>query len=305
MSNYTNNLFDPETKNNPWVHLYEFIPEKSRVLDIGCSSGNFGDVLINEKNCEVVGLDIDAPDIALAKKKLTRALVRNIEREEITDLGTFDVVVFADVLEHLLNPIGALEKAKKQLKKGGRVVFSIPNMAHISVRLQLMKGFFEYMPIGVLDRTHLHYYDEIEVKHIFSEAKMTIQEVKPATLPYPISKVSEELYRMGLGIVDADKLSGLLADTKSDVWQFVGYALPATKKTPVERPLKYRMPPEELLLTLQARDAELKIIGKRMEALETENRHMSEFYHNPLKGGVKRAARGVRKLQAKRAKPSK
>src|ERR1700733_14167683 len=218
MSNYTNNLFDPETKNNPWVHLFEFVPEKSRVLDIGRSSGNFGHVLINEKNCEVVGLDIDAPDIALAKKKLNAAYVRNIEREDIVDLGLFDVIVFADVLEHLLDPIAALEKAKKQLKKGGRIVFSIPNMAHISIRIQLMKGFFVYMPMGVLDRTHLHYYDEIEVKHIFSEAKMAIQEINPATLSYPESKISEELYRLGLGIVDQSKLNEVLEDTKSNVW---------------------------------------------------------------------------------------
>jgi 2-polyprenyl-3-methyl-5-hydroxy-6-metoxy-1,4-benzoquinol methylase len=294
MSNYTNNLFNPETKNNPWVHLYEFVPEKSRVLDIGCSSGHFGQVLINEKGCEVTGLDIDAPDIALAKKVLTKAYVRNIEREEITDLGKFDVIVFADVLEHLLDPVTALEKAKKQLKKGGRVVFSIPNMAHISVRLQLMKGFFEYMPIGVLDRTHLHYYDEIEVKHIFSEAKMAIQEIKPATLPYPFSKVSEEFYNMGLGVIDEGKLASLLEDTKSNVWQFVGYALPAAKKEPIDRPLKYRMPPEELLLTLEARDRELKAIGQHLQQLEAENNRLREFYNNPVVGGAKRIMRKVR-----------
>jgi 2-polyprenyl-3-methyl-5-hydroxy-6-metoxy-1,4-benzoquinol methylase len=305
MSNYTNNLFDPETKNNSWVHLFEFVPEKTRVLDIGCSSGNFGHVLINEKHCEVVGLDIDAPDIAEAKKKLTAAYVRNIEREEIKDLGMFDVIVFADVLEHLLDPIAALEKVKKQLKKGGRIVFSIPNMAHISIRIQLMKGFFEYMPIGVLDRTHLHYYDEIEVKHIFSEAKMAIQEINPATLSYPESKVSEELYHLGLGIVDQAKLNEILEDTKSNVWQFVGYALPVAQKVPVDRKIKYRSPPEELQITLEARDRELKLIGKRLQELEAENRHMSEFYHNPVKGGLKRAARRVRALQDKRAKPSK
>lgn len=299
MSNYTNNLFDPSEENNSWVHLFAFVPEKTRVLDVGCSSGNFGDVLINEKGCEVVGLDIDKPDIERAKKKLTAAHVRNIEQDSITDLGKFDVVIFADVLEHLLDPIGALNKVKKSLKPGGRVVFSIPNMAHVGVRLTLLKGFFEYTPIGVLDRTHLHYYDEYEVKHIFAESKFEIKEVNPATLTYPRSKISEELYNMGLGIID-EKFYQLIDDTKGNVWQFVGYAEPTTKRITVDRPLRYRMPPEELLMTLTARDDELKIIGERLKVLETENRRMSEFYHNPLKGGIKRVARPIVKKLRKR-----
>lgn len=292
MSNYTNNLFDPKDQNNAWVHLFGYIPDNSQVLDIGCSSGNFGEVLIHEKHCKVTGLDIDKPDIERAKKKLTAAHVRNVEQEEIADLGKFDVVIFADVLEHLLDPTKALQKAKEVLKPGGRIVFSIPNMAHVSIRLHLLKGFFEYTPIGVLDRTHLHYYDELEVRHIFSEAKLDIQEVTPKTHTYPHSKISEELLRMGLGIVD-DRFYKLLDDTKANVWQFVGYALPAAKKVPVERPLKYRMPPEELLLTIKNRDDELQIIGKRLKELEIDNRRMSEFYHNPIKGGLKRAARRI------------
>lgn len=301
MSNYTNNLFDPSVENNSWVHLFGFVPERTRVLDVGCSSGNFGDVLVNEKHCEVIGLDIDKPDIERAKQKLTAAYVRNIEREEISDLGKFDVVVFADVLEHLLDPISALKKVKKVLKPGGRIVFSIPNMAHIGVRIMLLKGFFEYTPIGVLDRTHLHYYDEIEVKHIFAESQLEIKEVNPATLSYPKSKISEELYNMGLGIID-ERFYENIEETKGHIWQFVGYAVPTTKKVRVDRPLHYRMPPEELLLTLNARDEELKQIGKRLQALERDNRHMSEFYHNPLKGGVKRIARKAKQISKRRSR---
>src|SRR6185437_14755934 len=199
MSNYTNNLFDPAAKNNAWASLYGYVSDGKRVLDIGCSSGNFGEVLIQEKQCTVIGLDIDAADIALAEKKLTAAYVRNIERESIEDLGKFDIVIFADVLEHLLSPIAALEKAKRVLRPKGRILFSIPNMAHVSVRLMLLKGFFEYTPIVVLDRTNVHYYDELEVKHIFAEAGLAIQEVRPTTHSYPESKISEDLYNMGLG----------------------------------------------------------------------------------------------------------
>jgi len=202
------------------------------------------------------------------------------------------------VLEHLLDPIGALNKVKKSLKPGGRVVFSIPNMAHISVRLMLLKGFFEYTPIGVLDRTHLHYYDELEVKHIFAESKFAIKKMTPVVHTYTQSKISEELYNMGLGVID-EKFYKTIDDTKGYIWQFVGYAEPTTQKVSINRPLHYRMPPEELSLTLKARDEELKQIGQRLQILETENRRLKEFYSNPLKGGAKRIARKVRSTMHK------
>lgn len=296
MSHYTNNLFDPKAKNNSWVHLFEFVPKGSRVLDVGCSSGNFGEVLVKEKHCQVVGLDIDKPDVAKAAKKLTAAHVRNVEQDDISDLGKFDVIVFADVLEHLLDPIVALEKVKQQLKKGGRIVFSIPNMAHISVRLQLLEGFFEYTPIGVLDRTHLHYYDELEVKHIFKQAGYSIKEVNPTTWTYPLSVLSERLLQMGLAIHDKEVLQKKLQDTKASVWQFVGYATPSSKKNTDQRPVKYGNPPEELYDRLVARDHELRIVGERLKVLEQQNRQMEEFYRNPIKGGIKRAARKLKRF---------
>lgn len=295
MSNYTNNLFDPKVKNNSWTNLYDYVPKKSRVLDIGCSSGNFGDVLRHEKNCDVTGLDIDAADIAEAKKKLNNAYVRNVETDDLSDLGVFDVIIFADVLEHLLDPIGALSKAKTLLKPKGRILFSIPNMAHISIRLHLLRGFFEYTPIGLLDRTHLHYYDEHEVQHIFNEALLHIDEVNACTKPLAKSQISERLYDIGLSIVD-DRFYKLLDRTKADVFQFVGFATPVSSRQKISRPTRYLMPEEEMHQSMLARDAEVQAMSKRTVALERRNRHMAEFYNNPIKGGAKRVARRIQQI---------
>jgi 2-polyprenyl-3-methyl-5-hydroxy-6-metoxy-1,4-benzoquinol methylase len=294
MSYYTNNLFDPKEKNNPWSQVYAHVPEGSRVLDIGCSSGNFGQVLIKDKKCEVIGLDLDKEDIGRAKKVLTQAYVRNIERDSVDDLGTFDVVMFIDVLEHLMDPVAALEKAKKLLKPKGRIVFSIPNMAHVSVRLMLLKGFFEYTPIGVLDRTHLHYYDEVEVKNLFASSQLKVAEITPVLWTYPKSKISEELYNMGLGVLE-EKFYQTLEDTKAHVWQFVGYATPTKAKlSNADRSFHYRMPPEELRLTLEARDRELKDIGKQLAGLRDDNKRLTEILRNPLKHVARKVAHKVR-----------
>lgn len=301
MSNYTNNLFDPEEKNNPWVHLFDYVPKGSHVLDVGCSSGHFGEVLIHEKQCEVVGLDIDAPDIEIAKQHLTAAYVRNVEHDDLSDLGGFDVVMFVDVLEHLLDPIGALNRVKKLLNKNGMILFSIPNMAHISIRLMLMKGFFEYTPIGLLDRTHLHYYDEFEVEHIFAEAHLKIEEINAVTKPYPDSKVSEELSGLGLAIVDDKRFFNRLEESKAYVFQFVGYAQPAgIAFTLRERPIRYKMPPEELHLTLIARDNELQELGQRLRSLEAEGEQL-RLHTQELEDRAEWFAEHAKKLEVQQA----
>src|SRR5204862_595399 len=71
----------------------------------------------------------------------------------------FDVVVLADVLEHVLRPVDVLRTiVSRCLKEGGHLVLSIPNVAHGSVRLALLLGDFDRTDTGILDRTHLQFF---------------------------------------------------------------------------------------------------------------------------------------------------
>src|SRR5216117_3169677 len=114
MSNYTDVSYTGD-KNTTWFKMFNNIPERSCVLDVGCSSGNFGEVLIKGKSCEVVGVDLDKEDVNRAKKLLKDAYVMNIESDDFSKLGKFDRIIFADVLEHLQNPVASLMKVKKLL----------------------------------------------------------------------------------------------------------------------------------------------------------------------------------------------
>lgn len=248
MSEYTNNLFAWTSENNAWVILYNFVPDKARVLDVGCSSGNFGEVLINEKKCTVVGLDIDEGDVKLAKKKLTEAYVMNVEQDDLSKLGKFDVVVFADVLEHLMQPSKALEKVKKLLNKDGKILFSLPNMSHASTRLRLMEGSFDYTPTGILDRTHLHYYDTTEVDNVFSGAQLKIEKLIPTTITFTEQMIEKRLNKIGLK--GSKAFYQHLTDTKADVYQFVGCAVPSTSKVSNKKP-KYVYPIDEVKEEMQ------------------------------------------------------
>ncbi len=80
----------------------------------------------------------------------------------------FDVVLFSDVLEHLVNPSKVLVSVRSILAPGGVVCASIPNIAHGSVRLSLLQGEFRYREKGLLDGTHLRFFTRAGIEELFA-----------------------------------------------------------------------------------------------------------------------------------------
>src|ERR1017187_9722459 len=104
MSNYSDSQF-VEHPNTPWYKVLKMIPTRSRVLDVGCSSGNFGKILIKEKQCVVDGIELDPGDAEAARGVLNNVHVLNIETDDISMLEekAYDIIYFGDVIEHLVN----------------------------------------------------------------------------------------------------------------------------------------------------------------------------------------------------------
>jgi len=105
---------------------------------------------------------------------------------------TFDVVLFADVLEHLYDPLAALRKAIPHLREGGRVVASIPNIAQISVIYDLLYGRFDYAKTVILDDTHIRFFTRRSVLDLFTKAGLSIShfdrwpiEIERESVHYP------------------------------------------------------------------------------------------------------------------------
>lgn len=130
------------------------------MIDFGCSSGYLAKALLEKKQCRVTGVDIHEEDLQVARPFCEQTFVADLDRDEWLQNvhGTYDVVVFADVLEHLKHPLKVLGQAKSLLSPGGKILISIPNIAHASVRLELFQGSFEYEEFGILDDTHLKYW---------------------------------------------------------------------------------------------------------------------------------------------------
>lgn len=142
--------------------LARMIPAGVRILDIGCGGGtNLAALVAGGRTGAGVELDADAAGRA-RRRGLTvhSGDVRDpaFRRQLVEAEGTFDVLLFADVLEHLVAPHEVLQGALPLLAPGGVVVVSMPNVAVWYQRLALLVGRFEYDETGILDRTHLRFF---------------------------------------------------------------------------------------------------------------------------------------------------
>jgi methionine biosynthesis protein MetW len=141
-----------------------------RVLDVGCGTGSVTKILVDTCHAKVVGIE---PDDERASRAASRGLevhVGYLTSDLIRTVGLFDIVLFADVLEHLPNPYSILLKARKALRPGGSVILSVPNVAHWSVRADILRGRFRYQASGIMDATHLRWFTADSVKSLVTAA---------------------------------------------------------------------------------------------------------------------------------------
>lgn len=300
MSNYSDSSFDESNSNSSWHKVLQLIPEGSVVLDVGCSSGNFGAELAKRKSCKVNGIEIDPGDAKKAVKKLGKVWVLDIERDSLDEVtGKYDVIYFGDVIEHLVSPVNALHKIKPLLNPGGRVVFSIPNMAHTAIRLQMLKGDFEYTETGLLDKTHLHFYNLGEIEKVFEEAGYKILKLDFVEKDFPDDLIKDYLAKLGLKA--NKKFLELMHQVDAAAFQFVGEAV---VKSPGLKPVRRRQfgPIDffdsfhkDVVNSLSSRIKELEL---KVASLETKNNLLEnrweELTSNPLKFAVKAGKRRFR-----------
>jgi 2-polyprenyl-3-methyl-5-hydroxy-6-metoxy-1,4-benzoquinol methylase len=151
--------------------LDKFIGSGNLVLDIGCSTGEFATQLKKQSNT-VVGMDIlPAKEIGPDIDKYIQMDLNQVPDDlpAILDGQTFDKVIMADILEHLIKPETILQQSRQLLAPKGRLIVSLPNIANITVRLNLLLGRFTYSDRGILDSTHLHFYTLGTAKKLFQE----------------------------------------------------------------------------------------------------------------------------------------
>jgi len=151
------------------------IPAGSTVLDVGCGPGYLAELL---PTCNLYGIDNSRPAIRLAQEHLKKSYLCDITTE-IPDMPKlfFDVIVLADILEHVVHPDAVLQKLKPFLKHTGIMIVSLPNIANWTIRLKLLFGNFTYTKTGILDRTHLRFFTRKTACDFFHQHSLTIHAV--------------------------------------------------------------------------------------------------------------------------------
>ncbi|WP_300977280.1 bifunctional 2-polyprenyl-6-hydroxyphenol methylase/3-demethylubiquinol 3-O-methyltransferase UbiG [Flavobacterium sp.] len=146
------------------------------ILEIGAGTGETL-LALKERGIasQISGFDI--MDINPNKEKFDRFVIGNIENEiNPFDKSEFDIIILADVLEHLYDPERAIRKLIPSLKRGGSFYVSLPNIRNIEALYQIfLKGSFKYTDTGIFDRTHVRFYckkDIIELMGLFEELKI-------------------------------------------------------------------------------------------------------------------------------------
>lgn len=161
--------------------LLNRIGHNKRVLELGSSTGFLTESMRQSFGCDVVGVEIDGQAAEEARQKGHEVHVLDLDRTNLSEHfkgQKFDVVLLADVLEHLRDPLATLRQIKPLLNEGGKIVSSIPHVAHGDIRLSLLSGRLPYRSVGLLDHTHMRFFTRALVEQLFSEAGYNLDMVE-------------------------------------------------------------------------------------------------------------------------------
>lgn len=167
----------PEYYQQPRHEVAALVPMTARrVLDVGCAEGVLGAHLLQRGVAEVYGIE-QVPEVAArAAGRLTRVICGDVGTVDLpADIGTFDCIIFADVLEHLADPVAALRRFIPLLNPDGVIAASIPNVRHHAILHMLAEGHWSYQDHGIMDRTHLRFFTLKEIHALFDRLGFDIK----------------------------------------------------------------------------------------------------------------------------------
>jgi SAM-dependent methyltransferase len=149
---------------------------------------------------EVWGVERDPRLAEQARLRLDQVITGDISERPLLDLpsGSFDVLIYADVLEHLVDPWSVLDAQRGLLRSGGHAVFSLPNVRHIRVVASLLlQGEWRYTEEGILSMGHLRFFTTRGMRRLITGAGYEILREEANYAPRGVW-----LRRLSLGLLD-------------------------------------------------------------------------------------------------------
>jgi methionine biosynthesis protein MetW len=161
---YESQSHDPD---DVGMKLASLIAPHSRILDVGSGTGSVTELIQSRTQGSLVGIEPNPERAAAARARGLKIFDGFLSEEFLQAHGPFDFIIFADVLEHLPNPGEMVLLAKTSLTPGGSIVASVPNVAHWFVRVDILRGHFDYQDCGIMDATHLRWFTRKTIAEFF------------------------------------------------------------------------------------------------------------------------------------------
>lgn len=161
-----------------WVRqeIRPLLPKNpSRVLEVGAGGGGtLKWIKALYPKVETTAVEINPALLQELRQNVDVPIIGPID-EAISQLKIYDLILMLDVLEHLADPTATLKNLSKHLEKGGQIIVSVPNIAHLSVSIPLLlKRRFDYQDAGILDRTHLKFFVEETAVKLLNDANFVV-----------------------------------------------------------------------------------------------------------------------------------
>jgi 2-polyprenyl-3-methyl-5-hydroxy-6-metoxy-1,4-benzoquinol methylase len=175
---------DPYSSHSVILSLLQSADNR-RALDVGAAHGYLA-ASLRARGFHVTAIEGN-PDLAReAANHCEEVIVADLDGP-LPDLRSrFDVILYGDVLEHLKDPKAVLMSINQNLKPDGIVIISLPNIANLYIRLQLLMGKFDYQDRGILDRTHLHFFTRKTFCELLDEAGLEVLQLTATPIPLPL-----------------------------------------------------------------------------------------------------------------------
>lgn len=188
--------------------LVELITKKENIKVLEIGSG-YGDTLIYLKESglakEVVGIDLNYNESKINSYEiLDNFICGNIEKMSLKEYNNyFDVIILADILEHLSNPLETLKNLKFNLKKDGEIIASIPNIRNLTALYKIyVKGTFSYEDEGLFDNTHLRFFCKKDMISLFKESHYKVSFIESALKSYKSKSVKKNINKITFGLFE-------------------------------------------------------------------------------------------------------
>ncbi|EKE07232.1 MAG: methyltransferase type 11 [uncultured bacterium] len=161
--------------------MLKYIPDSAKkILDVGCGEGTFSKQLKEKNTREIWGIELDEKSAEIAKQKLDKVFVGDVNSlmDKLPD-NYFDVIIFNDILEHLIDPYQILNKIKTKLTPEAIIVSSLPNVRYLLNLVNLIfKKQWKYEDSGILDKTHLRFFTEKSIIDMFDSLNYELVKIE-------------------------------------------------------------------------------------------------------------------------------